>query len=184
MCVRVYWNKTFKNDSINHSYSYKHPHTSSETLTSSLPHWLVWWNKALPPSIDEPNVLSRADILQNKSFITSGQVNVGQVGFTHIQPVGGVLTSGQLKNVSYQCCHTQAKDMDTCEKQIHFTTAATGLVEHVTGIHKYSDMDMHYSYVTVTAVVICLFLLFCMLIITCEFNACVLPPMKRTALRM
>lgn len=61
--------------------------------------------------------MSRADILQNKSLITGGHVNVGQVGLTHIQPVGGVLTRGQLENVSYQRRHTQAKDMDSCEKQ-------------------------------------------------------------------
>ena len=68
-------------------------HTSSETLVSSLPRWLACWNIALPPSIDEPYVLSRADVLQNKSFITSGQINVGQIWFAHIQPVGGMLTS-------------------------------------------------------------------------------------------
>lgn len=40
---------------------------------------------------------------------------MGQVGSAHIQPIWSVLTSGQLKNIRYQCCHTQAEDMDAYE---------------------------------------------------------------------
>lgn len=87
--------------------------TPTHILTRSLT--LSPTQKALPPSVDEPIVLSRADILQNKSFVAAGHVNVGQVGFAHIQPVRCVLTSGKLENVRYQCCHTQAEDMDTFE---------------------------------------------------------------------
>lgn len=39
---------------------------------------------------------------------------MSQIGFAHIQPVGCMLPSGQLKDVRYQCCHTHAEDMDAC----------------------------------------------------------------------
>lgn len=81
--------------------SYARPHASSDTPAASLPRRVLGLNRASPPSSDEPCVLSRADILQDKRLITGGQVYVRQVGFAHIQPVGGVLTSGQLKDVGY-----------------------------------------------------------------------------------
>lgn len=72
--------------------------------------------RALPSSSDETAVLSRADVLQDKGLVAGGQVNVGQIGFADIQPVGGVLASGQLEDVGDESRHTQTKDVDACEK--------------------------------------------------------------------
>lgn len=71
--------------------------------------------RALPSSSDETAVLSRADVLQNEGLVAAGQVDVGQIGFANIQPVGGVLTSGQLEDVGDERRHTQTKDVDACE---------------------------------------------------------------------
>lgn len=43
---------------------------------------------------------------------------MGQIGFADIQPVGSMLTGGQLEDVSYESRHTQTKDVDACEKTI------------------------------------------------------------------
>lgn len=41
---------------------------------------------------------------------------MGQIGLADIQPVGGVLASGQLQDVGDEGRHTQTKDVDTCEQ--------------------------------------------------------------------
>lgn len=116
-----------------------HIHPLSRRLdTTSSPHTHSQEHKASPPSVDEPCVLSRADIFQDESFLTGGHVNVGQVGFAHIQPVRSVLTGGQLKNIRHQCCHTQAEDVDACEKQA-FASENTTAEEHLLTIQKIQD---------------------------------------------
>lgn len=39
---------------------------------------------------------------------------MGQIGLADIQPVGGVLASGQLQDVGDEGRHTQTKDVDAC----------------------------------------------------------------------
>lgn len=41
---------------------------------------------------------------------------MGQIGLADIQPVGGVLASGQLQDVGDEGRHTQTEDVDACEQ--------------------------------------------------------------------
>ena len=64
----------------------------------------------VPPSlVDDGEVGSGADVVQDVGVVVAGEVQRGVVGLTHGQEVGSVVACGQLDDVSDESCGTQAK---------------------------------------------------------------------------
>lgn len=65
---------------------------------------------SVPPSlVDDGEVGSGADVVQDVGVLVAGEVQGGVVGLTHGQEVGGMVACGQLDDVSDESCGTQAE---------------------------------------------------------------------------